>query len=181
MKTLLAALTLSLSSFAHAAPMAAGEAANLDRFFHALSGRWHGHGTVNDKGNACETRYRFDLEVREGAASTWEVCNDLTTDAGEYKQGAMRFEIVVGGTGEERTEELYVASLPYGAWEPVSIVETSPRTLTYFVRRAEYPSGRVYDLFFHLELDVTGQTLTGLNTIKLNDGVVWREDLTGRR
>jgi hypothetical protein len=179
MKTplLAAALALVLStSLAPSPAQAAGEADNLDRFFHSLSGRWQGHGKAETVG------YHFDLDVTECAASTWTASNTITTDTGDYRQGSMNFQVVASeGQGEEAPDAVLYVSDRMSAWEPVALIETSPRSLTYSVERADAITGRVFHAFFHLEIGANGEQLTGLNTIRQNGVVTWREDLNGQR
>jgi hypothetical protein len=75
-------------------------------------------------------------------------------------------------------ENLFVST--NGSLEPVNVTESTARSLTYKVRRADFASGRVYDFTFQMSLDSLAAEFSGHNTIELNGVVVLDEQYRAR-
>jgi hypothetical protein len=65
--------------------------------------------------------------------------------------------------------------------EPVQVTQADPRNLTYQFQRTDVLSGRTYVLTFHIELDDSGDNLTGHNTVQTNGVTIEDETFTAKK
>jgi hypothetical protein len=162
-----AALLISTQSMA--------SVADLPLFFQAFEGRWSVQGQVHQlafNGSSTDNTYRGDLNVvHEGDGITWDSQSDITDDAsGTFTSNFVNFSL--------HGENLFVST--NGSLEPVNVTESTARSLTYKVRRADFASGRVYDFTFQMSLDSLAAEFSGHNTIELNGVVVLDEQYRAR-
>jgi hypothetical protein len=154
-------LTLGLMS-----PPALASGADMQRFFTSAIGYFSGEGlntVMQADGTDRQETFSLRVDFSAQGSGNWEVKN-------ERRQNSVisNNSFVYGVRGEK---------LLVGQWqptEPVTILESTPTSLSYKMTRYEAASGRVYDYIFVMEL-VTPQELRGDNLVQLN-GVTIRED-----
>lgn len=176
---LVAAFALSAASV----PVRA-ETSALGQYFRALQGHWNAQGaliSLDAAGNSTEARYRADIRVdRErapdfhGSQGEWSIDNDLRFDSGLTQRNQSYYR-VAGFAGDT----LFVAA--NGALEPVQIIESTPLSLSYKIRRSDFLTGRIFDLTFSVWIDGSRRRLEGRNTVETNGVVISDENYSAKK
>lgn len=135
-------------------------------FFGDFYDDWSGTGVqeelMND-GSRVEYRFHMDLEVREGwREQSWQVRSETEFRNGRTAQGRTTFFV--------RDGNLYIDN-QNGQMEPVDILAARANELSYFFRRANYYTGRVYEYTTELRM-LDAEHLELHETVRLNNVIV---------
>jgi hypothetical protein len=181
MKTfqLSAAIVLLVSGLSATGAFAA-TGQDLHSFFQNIEGHWTGKGSIQElqgDGSRKMTGFKMELQVeRSSDEGRWDSTSQFELDTEVTSQDQVSYAL--------RGDDLFVSA--NSQVEPVLVLDASPLKLSYFMRRAEVLTGRVFDFTFTYTVNSpqaggATQELTSHNVVEVNGVVVSDETSQARR